>query len=329
MDSYGETWAVVLAAGSGTRLRDLTTASTGVVVPKQFCSLRGGPCLLQEALIRAAAIAPMRRICTVVAAQHRQWWTAPLKYLPKENTIVQPLNRGTAHGILLSLLHIAACDPHANVVLLPADHYLRDEATLARSLRRAADLAAVDKEAVYLLGVEPNSPDSELGYILPADASHDQPSRVARFVEKPDVDRARSLVEDGALWNVFILAAFVRSLLLMYEKSHAGTMAAMRCAGGVRASAKNPTALSDLYARLPVVDFSREILEQHEAMLKVVPVQNCGWTDLGTPRRVAETLSNLPQESGESTSHRRPTHYLNLAIQQSRLSRRHDPGLPA
>jgi mannose-1-phosphate guanylyltransferase len=64
---------------------------------------------------RTAAIAPTRRICTVVAAQHRQWWTAPLKHLPAQNITVQPLNRGTAHGVLLSLLHVAACDPDANV----------------------------------------------------------------------------------------------------------------------------------------------------------------------------------------------------------------------
>jgi len=325
MDSYTKTWAVVLAGGNGTRLRELTTASNGVVVPKQYCSLRGGPCLLQEALIRAAAIAPSRRICTIVAAQHRQWWTAPLKHLPAQNIIVQPLNRGTAHGVLLSLLHVAACDPDANVVLLPADHYLRDEGTMARSLRRAADLAALDKDATYLLGVEPNGPDSELGYIVPADGNHDRPSHVSRFVEKPDIDSARTLLKDGALWNVFILASSLRSLLRMYEKSHAGTLAAMRAALGNRTQAQDLSALAYLYERLPLVDFSRDILEHHEAMLKVLPVQHCGWADLGTPTRVAKTLQDLPGEAPLTDHLQRATQYLNLAIQQSRMPLRRDP----
>ena len=51
------TWALVLAAGEGSRLRALTTTN-GVAVPKQFCSLQGGPSLLQEALHRAEAVAP-------------------------------------------------------------------------------------------------------------------------------------------------------------------------------------------------------------------------------------------------------------------------------
>src|SRR5688572_7927177 len=83
------TWALVLAAGEGSRLRALTT-SNGVAVPKQFCSLHDGPSLLQEALHRAEAVAPRLRICTIVAAQHRRWWQGPLWSLPSQNIIVQP-----------------------------------------------------------------------------------------------------------------------------------------------------------------------------------------------------------------------------------------------
>ena len=162
-----DTWALVLAAGEGSRLRSLTRNEQGVVLPKQFCSLQGGPCLLQEALQRAASVAPLQRICSVVAEQHRQWWTPLLSYLPEQNVISQPQNKGTAYGILLPLLRILERDPDATVVLLPADHYLRDEEVMARSLRRAADLAQADRGSIYLLGVEPDEPDTELGYIVP------------------------------------------------------------------------------------------------------------------------------------------------------------------
>src|SRR4030095_2964760 len=100
------TWALVLAAGEGSRLRTLTTTHNGVAVPKQFCSLQGGPSLLQETLHRAEAIAPRKRVCTIVAAQHRRWFEGPLWSLPAQNVIVQPENRGTAIGLLLPILHI-------------------------------------------------------------------------------------------------------------------------------------------------------------------------------------------------------------------------------
>src|SRR5262245_18201626 len=86
------TWALILAAGEGSRLRALTTTHGGIAVPKQFCSLRGGPSLLQETQHRAEAVAPRARICTIVASQHRRFWEGPLSQLPARNVIVQPEN---------------------------------------------------------------------------------------------------------------------------------------------------------------------------------------------------------------------------------------------
>ena len=78
MELERHTWACpALAGGDGSRLRHLTTTAEGVTVPKQFCSLRGGPSLLREALERAKLVARRDRICTIVAAQHRHWWRRP------------------------------------------------------------------------------------------------------------------------------------------------------------------------------------------------------------------------------------------------------------
>ena len=136
MSGEGEhVWCVVLAGGEGTRLRALTTRSCGTPVPKQFCSLQGGRTLLEDAVARAAQVVDSDHICAIVAQQHREWWTHALRDMPRENVIVQPRNKGTAIGVLYSLLHILARDPDARVLLLPADHYVRDEAVLRHSLR--------------------------------------------------------------------------------------------------------------------------------------------------------------------------------------------------
>jgi mannose-1-phosphate guanylyltransferase len=287
------TWSLVLAGGEGSRLHGLTRNAHGVVVPKQFCSLRGGPSLLQEALQRAAAVAPMQRVCAIVADQHRQWWTTMLGYLPESNVIVQPQNRGTAHGILLPLLRIAARDPDATVVMLPADHYLRDEDVMIASLRHAAELAGEDGDSIYLLGIEPDAPDTELGYILPASRSRDKATSVVRFIEKPTESQARALLERGALWNAFIMAASVRSLLRLFDARFNNTMAAMRGFEGAT--------LEHVYERLSNIDFSRDVLEGKEAVLKVLPVPHCGWSDLGTPKRIGLTLQNMQAEGIEHT----------------------------
>jgi mannose-1-phosphate guanylyltransferase len=307
---HPNTWSLVLAGGEGSRLRGLTRNAHGVVVPKQFCSLQGGPSLLQEALQRASAVAPMQRVCAIVAAQHRQWWTPMLSYLPENNVIVQPQNRGTAHGILLPLLRIAARDPEATVVMLPADHYLRDEDVMIDSLRRAAELAGEDADSIYLLGIEPDEPDTELGYVLPASRSRDGAASVVRFIEKPSEAQARALVERGALWNAFIMAASVRALLRLFDGRFDETMAALRGVAGAD--------VEQVYERLGNIDFSRDVLEGQEAVLKVLPVPQCGWSDLGTPKRIASTLQSLLNERTGTV--RSPFHgHVNLAEQYGRL----------
>jgi mannose-1-phosphate guanylyltransferase len=309
------TWALVLAGGAGSRLHGLTRNAHGVVVPKQFCSLQGGPSLLQEALQRAAAVAPMQRVCTVVAAQHRAWWREMLSYLPEENIVIQPQNRGTAYGILLPLVKIAQRDPDATVVMLPADHYLSDEEVLLQALREVALLASANREAIYLLGMLPDEPDTELGYILPARRSPDRPAGVLRFIEKPAVARAQLLLEQGALWNAFIMAGTARALLKLFDARFDAAMDAMR--------GSDPAAIESLYGQLHDVDFSRDVLQGNESALQVLAVPNCGWTDLGTPKRIGITLERMLD--AETTSPHRPyvAPHLNLAHQYDRLHRDH------
>jgi len=321
MRSRSKIWALVLAAGEGSRLRTLTTTASGHAVPKQFCSLRGGPSLLDEALRRAARATAADRVCAIVAAQHRHWWDAPLRVLPARNVISQPENRGTAHGILYPLLHIAARDPEATLLLLPADHHVRDEAALARSLQRAAALAAESPRTTFMLGIAPAEADPELGYIVPATADHAGPARVLQFVEKPSPARAAELLARGALWNVFIIAASVRALLDLYERRLGPTVTEMRAAVDALRGDRAATAVEDLYRRLPVVDFSRDVLEGQESKLRVVSVPDCGWTDLGTPQRVAESLRRLSAKHDSEHPVPGVSSCLNLAVAHARLQR--------
>jgi mannose-1-phosphate guanylyltransferase len=285
------TWALVLAAGEGRRLRSLTTSSSGIAVPKQFCSLYEGPSLLEQTLARAGALSDSAHICVVVAAQHRRWWQPALRALPAGNVIVQPQNRGTANGILLGLLTIARRDPAARIVLLPSDHHVRQEAILAAALRAALPQLERQGETVLLLGVQPEEGDPELGYILPGAPDAAGLLTVERFIEKPSAARARELIGAGGLWNTFIVLSRARTLLALLERSMPRILERMSGALGREAGAAGAQALAELYERLPIVDFSSDVMAGQESVLRVLPVPRCGWTDLGTPRRVAQALS--------------------------------------
>ena len=314
-----EPWAIVLAAGDGTRLRSLTTANSGAVVPKQFCSLRGGPSLLRGALARAGAVASPRQISTVVAEPHRRWWEPQVWSLPPENVIVQPANRGTGIGILLPLLHIIRGAPNAPIVVLPADHHVRDEATLAHAIRIAVEQLPWRFNETVLLGLKPERPDPQLGYILPGPSDGRGALQVLRFIEKPTALQARELIEDGGLWNAFILASTSQALLALFRLRIAEIVSEMRAAiQRDRFRTMEGTAIEDLYDRLPSVDFSRDILQNQETNLRVLPVPHCGWSDLGTPERVAHALRTEPRTQAEDEAHL-ASGFLNLAVQYARL----------
>lgn len=299
-----ETWAVVLAGGEGRRLRALTTTREGQVIPKQYCSLRHPSCLLQDALKRAQRVAMPTHVCTVVAAEHRRWWAAAVADLTDANVFVQPMNKGTAYGILLALLKLEVINPNARVTLLPADHYFRNEDTIARILRVACNLASANPRATYILGSEPDTADTELGYILPAHRVGEKPARILGFTEKPTQDYAQQLMLLGALWNLFILVGSVSALLDLFEEDHGNTVVQMREALKRRVS-KGRQSLDVFYDAVAPIDFSRDVLEVQATRLQVIRVPNCGWADLGTPQRVEATLRNMSENGGIATSNAR------------------------
>jgi mannose-1-phosphate guanylyltransferase len=321
------TWALVLAAGDGTRLATLTTDVNGRAVPKQFCSLNGGHSLLEEAMQRGRYLVPRERLCVIVAADHRRYWERTLWSVPASNVIVQPRNCGTSNGILLAVLRILERDPLARIVFLPADHYVRDENALAASLRETATVLTRNPEGLALVGIEPEEADPELGYIVPGASLADGTRSVERFVEKPDAILARQLLANGALWNSFIFAASGPSLLgLMRERMPDVVDAMSTAVARDTRLGDRSTALADFYENLASIDFSRAVLQGAEARLRVIAAPACGWSDLGTPRRVLDTLRRLEDDELDQIASPRRLRsfittpaFINLAAQRARL----------
>jgi mannose-1-phosphate guanylyltransferase len=312
----------VLAGGDGNRLRALTTRPCGTSVPKQYCSLHGGHSLLEDAIARARRLVDRDRVCTIVAQQHREWWTESrplLEALEGGNLIVQPRNLGTGIGILYSLLHILAKDAQARVILLPSDHYVRDEDTLNRALLQALERLDRNADRPVLLGLQPDEPDTDLGYILPGDPDPLGGYGVARFVEKPGYSVAREIIDAGGLFNTFIMVASARSLLDLFMPRYAPLVMEMQVGLAKGQTEGSPTgswpALLSLYDRLPELDFSRDLLEGRAADLCVMRVPPCGWSDLGTPRRVGEIVQRFGSDEARDSAH------MNLAAQHAHFVR--------
>ncbi len=290
----GQSWALILAGGEGSRLQALTTTASGVAIPKQFCSFGGEASLLHDALRRAQTVTTPARTCAVVSEHHRLWWQAMDLRIPSANVIRQPGNRGTALGILLPLLQILHRDPNAGLLVLPSDHFVCDEAVLAASLRAAMRQIQRHPSRIVMLGISPDEPDPELGYIV----SHTQHPgglrSVSEFVEKPNATLARTLIARGGVWNSFIFAARGKTLLRAFEQRCRELALEMWEIVSSPDPSRQADQLADLYERAPALDFSRDILQHSPDLLRVLTVPPCGWSDLGTPRRVSEALHRFP-----------------------------------
>jgi mannose-1-phosphate guanylyltransferase len=287
MDTSRSTWAVVLAAGDGTRVRDLSRDDRGLSAPKQFCRFGCEQTLLEHAIARAHGVTDPDRVLVVVAESHRAWWWPALGDFARENVLSQPRNRGTAPGLLLPVLEILDRDPAAVVAVLPSDHVVEDEATLRRELRRAVRVARLREHSVLLLGMQAGSIDGDYGWILARENGHGRgPRPMLRFVEKPAPPVAAALLAQGALRNSFLLVSSAGALLRLYRKAMPELLDEFRRARGRRL--RGDRMIDTLYASIPDADFSREILERFAEELEVLPVPECGWRDLGTPAALAE-----------------------------------------
>ncbi len=152
-------------------------------------------------------------------------------------------------------------------------------------------------EGLVLLGVPPSDADPDYGWIEPGVrvgwAGPDPVHRIRGFREKPSEESARRLYALGGLWNTFVFAASVTTLIeagrecvpLLHDR-----LVRMGLFAGTQYEA---WALRQAYLFAPAADFSRTVLESPSLALAVAEVPTHTWCDLGTPERVAWTLRAL------------------------------------
>jgi mannose-1-phosphate guanylyltransferase len=281
-------WVILLAGGEGSRLRGSSIGGFHFDRPKQFCAIARGRTMLDMALDRARSLTDPSRILTVVAVTHRPWWEAPLNDLPRENLIAQPANLGNAVAVFNALFQILRRDRNPTVIVLPSDHAVDDEGGLLGAIRLAAREARRLCDRIVLLGMAPDRPEPDYGWIV-ADRSHEGLARpVVAFREKPSAADAAELMRAGALWNSFIFASTGVGLLRILDEARPDLLGAYP--ESLLGDTRDQRAIERFYRRFSPIDLSREVLARSVRRLSVLAAGPCGWTDLGSPARVGAWL---------------------------------------
>jgi mannose-1-phosphate guanylyltransferase/mannose-6-phosphate isomerase len=273
---------VILSGGAGTRLWPLSRE----LYPKQLLPLTGTRTMLQQTLQRLEGLAGAAPVIVcneahrfLVAEQVRQ-----LKIEPRA-TLLEPFGRNTAPAIALAAhaalkglaARAAAVDPL--LLVLPADHVIRDTAAFHEAVRAA--VAPAEAGALATFGIVASAPETGYGYIQRG-AAHGAAYRIARFVEKPNAERAREFVASGQYyWNSGMFLFRARRYLQELERF------APEIARVCEAAFRGATADLDftridaaLFEACPSDSIDYAVMEK-TADAVVVPL-DAGWSDVGS-----------------------------------------------
>lgn len=294
-------WAIVLAAGEGTRLAPVTRLLYGHDLPKQFAALNSDRTLLQETMARLGTIVPPERTVVVVAEERRELAETQLADYAGVQIIPQPANRGTGPGVLLPLSLIKAQCPTAMVIVTPSDHNIPRTGAFVAATEMALTAAHLAPAGMAVLGAEADGPATDLGWIVPKDhsgAPEAEVDLVDVFVEKPPVEIARQLFRRGGLWNTLIVLGSVASFWKQarwYMPRHTSLFNEyIDALEGGRPHATANGLLAQLYRTMPSADFSVSVLQNARGMA-VVKLKDSGWCDCGTPERLLSCLPGGPR----------------------------------
>ena len=273
---------VILSGGAGTRLWPLSRE----LYPKQLLALTGERTLLQQTALRLEGLAAGAPV-VVCNEAHRFLVAEQLRQLQIEPAamVLEPVGRNTAPAIALAA-HAAlkaAADPL--LLILPADHVIRDVPAFQKAVRAALIPAGEGKLVTF--GIVPSSPETGYGYIQRGAPAGDA-FAIARFVEKPDAARAEQFVASGEYyWNSGMFLFKARRYLEALE--HLAPQMAHACTEAFAAARADLDFTRIERARFetcPADSIDYAVMEKtHDAVM--VPLA-AGWSDVGSWAALAE-----------------------------------------
>jgi mannose-1-phosphate guanylyltransferase/mannose-6-phosphate isomerase len=278
--SNRKVYAVILAGGSGSRLWPLSRQH----LPKQFLALDGASSLLQTTIDRLSPVIDAKDVLIVTQESHAKGeaYHALLPY----QALYEPVGRNTAPAIALAAAYLTANGEDPVMVVLPADHIIKDEVSFRAHLEIA--IKAAESGKLVTFGIQPTRPDTGFGYIKAHQAGDSEICEVDRFTEKPDLDTAERFLKEGDYyWNsgMFVWRA---STILAEVKTHLPAVYKIveTMLADNRAGTSFQQAVEKHFASMPPISIDYGVLEKSDRV-SLIPC-DIGWNDVGSWQAVHE-----------------------------------------
>jgi mannose-1-phosphate guanylyltransferase/mannose-6-phosphate isomerase len=280
---------VIMCGGAGTRLWPVSRES----MPKQFVALVNERSTFQQVLDRVSNDLLFDRPIVITNSDFRFVVAEQMHQAAVDGDIaLEPARRDSAMAVAVAAMLAAKRNPAATVLVLAADHVVRDQAAFVKACREAIEAAANGR--IVTFGINPTFPATKYGYIEPGMALNGGTAlAVQSFVEKPDAATADRYIANGYLWNSgnFVFRAEVMlGELARFEPEIAH--AAEAAVDGLTRDLDFLRLPAEAFAKAPKKSIDYAVMERTERAA-VVPM-DCGWSDIGSWSAVWDVLEHDP-----------------------------------
>ncbi|MHB9118241.1 MAG: mannose-1-phosphate guanylyltransferase/mannose-6-phosphate isomerase [Burkholderiales bacterium] len=280
---------VILSGGSGTRLWPLSREK----YPKQLLSLVGDETMLQATACRMKGFTgslPVAPNPIVVSNEEYRFITAEqlrAAGVSIPTLLLEPVGRNTAPALTLAALAAQTTDADPVLLVMPADHVIRDRAAFHLAIDAGLPLAT--EGAMVTFGIVPDRPETGYGYIqMGAALPHTEVRKISGFVEKPDHDTAKQYLAGGNhLWNSGIF--MMRASVWLRAINHFNPKIASTCKAAFENAQRDSDFVrvdKDTFASCPADSIDYAVMEKLPDSTElgipacIVPL-GAGWSDIG------------------------------------------------
>lgn len=268
--------ALMMAGGKGTRFWPISTEEK----PKQFLKLLGEKSMIRMTVDRLLPIIPIDRIFIATSEQYVNLVKEEIPELSEDNIIVEPVGRNTAPCIALSAFYINKRIDNASMVVVPADHLIRDEESFQDTIIDGYKFLQSHEESIITIGILPTRPETGYGYIECGTENEPGILEVSRFVEKPDIETAMKYISrKNYLWNSGMFIWTINNILNLINKHLKNTYNILSEVAVAREE-EYEDALIRKYKDVDNISIDFGVMEKADSIY-VIP-GNFGWDDIGS-----------------------------------------------
>lgn len=270
-------YALIMAGGVGARFWPKSRLKT----PKHLLTIVNEKTMLENTIIRLDQLMGRKDIYIITNKEQKDNVLDNIKDFREENIIAEPYGKNTAAAIGYGAVRLLLRDPEAVMVVLPADHFIKNIKMFCAVISDAVEYCRKEPDALITIGIEPTHPETGYGYIQIGGEVKKGVYEVKSFAEKPNFDTAVRFLESGDFyWNSGMFIWKADTILKNIQKYLPDLYESLTDLKKAIINNESDAVIERIYSEMRSISIDYGVMESAENV-KVL-LGNFGWSDVGS-----------------------------------------------